>query len=70
MNVDTLMRRGWAIVNECSLCKESEESADQILIHCDKINVLWKFKGQEKRKRVVGHLVPICLFWCIWGECH
>ena len=29
------------MVNKCSLCKDSEESIDHILIHCDKIRELW-----------------------------
>ena len=29
------------MVNRCSLCKESEELADHILIHCGKTRMLW-----------------------------
>ena len=29
------------MVNKCSLCKENEESADHILIHCGKTRELW-----------------------------
>ena len=29
------------MVNRCSLCKENEESADHILIHCGKTRELW-----------------------------
>ena len=29
------------MVNRCNLCKENEESADHILIHCGKIRELW-----------------------------
>ncbi|RVX00295.1 Transposon TX1 uncharacterized 149 kDa protein [Vitis vinifera] len=39
--VDMLMRRGWSMVNRCVLCKENEESADHILIHCGKTRELW-----------------------------
>ena len=39
--VDMLMRRGWSMVNRCILCKENEESADHILIHCGKTRELW-----------------------------
>ncbi|RVW83600.1 hypothetical protein CK203_039333 [Vitis vinifera] len=39
--VDTLMRRGWSMVNICSLCKVSEESTALILIHCDKTKEFW-----------------------------
>ena len=39
--IDMLMRRGWSMVNRCNLCKENEESADHILIHCDKTRKLW-----------------------------
>ncbi|RVW40781.1 Transposon TX1 uncharacterized 149 kDa protein [Vitis vinifera] len=39
--VDMLMRRGWSMVNRCVLCKENEESADHILIHCGKTRKLW-----------------------------
>ena len=39
--VDMLMRRGWSMVNRCNLCKENEESADHILIHCGKTRELW-----------------------------
>ena len=38
--VDMLMRRGWSMVNRCNLCKENEESADHILIHCGKTREL------------------------------
>ena len=27
--------------NKCSFCKDSEESVDHILIHCDKTRELW-----------------------------
>ena len=39
--VDMLMKRGWSMVNRCSLCKDNEESADHILIHCGKTRELW-----------------------------
>ena len=39
--VDMLMRRGWSMVYKCNLCKENEESADHILIHCGKTRELW-----------------------------
>lgn len=29
------------MVNGCSLCKDSEELTDHILIHCDKTRELW-----------------------------
>ena len=29
------------MVNRCNLCKENEESADHILIHCGKTRELW-----------------------------
>ena len=29
------------MVNRCSLCKDNEESADHILIHCGKTRELW-----------------------------
>ncbi|RVW14147.1 putative ribonuclease H protein [Vitis vinifera] len=32
--VDMLMRRGWSMVNRCNLCKENEETTNNILIHC------------------------------------
>ena len=35
------MKRGWSLVNRCNLCKDSEESTDHILIHCDKTRQLW-----------------------------
>ena len=41
LTIDTLMKRGWSMVNRCSLCKGSKESADHILIHCDKTRELW-----------------------------
>ena len=28
----------------------------------------WKFKGLDKKKRIVWHLALICLFWCILKE--
>ena len=39
--VDMLMKRGWSMVNRCSLCKDNEESMDHILIHCGKTKELW-----------------------------
>ncbi|KAJ9677624.1 hypothetical protein PVL29_022550 [Vitis rotundifolia] len=39
--IDMLMRRGWSMVNRCILCKEDEESANHILIHCGKTRELW-----------------------------
>ena len=39
--VDMLMKRGWSMVNRFNLCKENEESADHILIHCGKTRELW-----------------------------
>ncbi|RVX19512.1 hypothetical protein CK203_004994 [Vitis vinifera] len=41
LTVDMLMKRGWSMVNRCSLCKDNKESADHILIHCDKTRELW-----------------------------
>ena len=41
LTVDTLMKSGWSMANRCCLCKDSEESADHILIHCDKAKKLW-----------------------------
>lgn len=41
--IDLLMMRRWTMVNRCSLCKESEESADHIQIHCARTKVLWSF---------------------------
>ena len=29
------------MINKCNLCKENEESADHILIHCGKTRELW-----------------------------
>ena len=37
------MKRGCQIVNRFNLCKESEESTDNILIHCAKTRELWIF---------------------------
>ena len=31
------------MINKCSLYKDSEESIDYILIHCDKTRELWCF---------------------------
>ncbi|KAJ9701144.1 hypothetical protein PVL29_006475 [Vitis rotundifolia] len=28
----------------------------------------WKIKGLGKKRCAVWRMVPICLFWCIWGE--
>ncbi|RVX13715.1 Actin-related protein 5 [Vitis vinifera] len=39
--IDMLMRRGWSIANRCNLCKENEETANHILIHCGKTRDLW-----------------------------
>ena len=41
LTVDTLMKRGWSMVNRCNLYKDSEESIDHILIHCDRTRQLW-----------------------------
>ena len=41
LTVDMLMKRGWSMVNRCSLCKDNKESVDHILIHCDKTRELW-----------------------------
>ena len=43
LTVDTLMKRGWKMVNKCSFCKDTEEFANHILIHCDKTRNLWTF---------------------------
>lgn len=34
--IDVLMRRGWSIINRCSLGKVSEKSTNYILIHWDR----------------------------------
>ena len=39
--IDMLMRRGWSMANRCNLCKENEETANHILIHCGKTRDLW-----------------------------
>ncbi|RVX05442.1 Protein ABHD13 [Vitis vinifera] len=36
-----IQRRGWSLVNRCFLCLKGEESVDHILLHCDRIRVLW-----------------------------
>ena len=41
LTVDMLMKRGWSMVNRCSLCKDNEKSADHILIHGGKTRELW-----------------------------
>ena len=41
LTVDMLIKRGWSLVNRCSLCKDREESANHILIHCDRRRQLW-----------------------------
>ena len=41
LTVDMLMKRGWPLVNRCSICKDSEKSVDHILIHCDRTKQLW-----------------------------
>ena len=43
LTVDTLIKRRWQMVNRCNFCKESEELADHILIHCTKRRELWIF---------------------------
>ncbi|RVW57632.1 hypothetical protein CK203_095999 [Vitis vinifera] len=50
------------LVNTCSRCQESEESADLILIHSTVKNLLleWKFKGLDKKSRHVKE-------WCPYG---
>ena len=37
-----LQRRGWSLVNRCSLCFAQEESIDRILLHWGKARVLWE----------------------------
>ena len=41
LTIDMLMKRGWSMVNRFSLCKDSDESVDHILIHCGRIRELW-----------------------------
>ena len=41
LTVNMLMKRGWPLVNRCSICKDSEKSVDHILIHCDRTKQLW-----------------------------
>ena len=41
LTIDMLMKRGWSMVNRCSLCKKNEKSVDHILIHCGKTRELW-----------------------------
>ena len=41
LTIDMLMKRGWSMVNRCNLCKDNEESADHILIHCGRTRELW-----------------------------
>ncbi|RVW53791.1 hypothetical protein CK203_101404 [Vitis vinifera] len=38
--IDMLMRRGWSMANRCNLCKENEETANHILIHCVRQGIL------------------------------
>lgn len=40
VNKGGMLNGGWAIVNRCRLCKESEEFADHILIHCEDKGVM------------------------------
>ena len=41
LTLDQLKRRGWAMSKRCSLCFKEKESADHILLHCEKTRVLW-----------------------------
>lgn len=36
LSIDTLMKKGWLMVNRCSLCKYREESTNHILIHLER----------------------------------
>ena len=42
LTLDQLQRRGWSLVNGCSLCFAQEESIDRILLHWGKARVLWE----------------------------
>ena len=41
LTLDQFQRRGWSLVNRCTLCKEESESIDYILLHCAKARILW-----------------------------
>ena len=38
-----LMKRGWSMINRCSLCKDNKELADHILIHCGRTKGVMDF---------------------------
>ena len=41
LTLDLLKGRGWLVTNKCFPCHEEEKSVDHILIHYDKIYVVW-----------------------------
>ena len=41
------------MVRRCSLCKESKESTDHILIHCGRAKELWAFLLESFRVKWV-----------------
>ena len=41
LTLDQFQRRGWSLANHCFLCSH-EESINHILLHCDKVKVLWE----------------------------
>ena len=41
LNLDKLKRRGWCLPSRCCLCKDEEDSANHILLHCPKATLLW-----------------------------
>lgn len=43
LTIDMLMKGRWPIINRCNFCKDDEELANHILIHCDKTRMLWTF---------------------------
>lgn len=41
--VNNLIRRHIIIVDWCCICKNSEETVDHLLLHCDGAKELWSF---------------------------
>ena len=41
LTCDQLQKRGMTLASRCTLCQESEETVDHLLLHCPKIRVLW-----------------------------